>query len=216
MTCPKCSTVNDPSSRFCVRCGADMAAPASGPATATMAPPETMTTGPREAPVFQPPPYSYPPPAYSRPAVPADAIASGGARFGAGFINWIILRVVAAVVTAVAGVQAGGLVGDLSIGGSALVLAYDVARLLYSPLFWAFRGATPGMMATGIRVVREDGGRVGLGTAFLRLLIVILGAIPFFLGWLWVFWDPRHQGWHDKVAKTLVVRADWYDHNVDR
>lgn len=221
MTCPNCSAVNDPSSRFCVRCGRDMV-PTSGPTVAT-APRAPWTgaqgdaaTGMRETPVFQPPPYAYPPPAYTGPAVPIEAIAGPGSRFGAGLVNYVILRIALVIVSAIAGVHAGGLVGDVSVGGSLLVLLYDVVRLLYSPLFWAFRGATPGMMATGTRVVREDGSRVGLGTAFLRWLIVILGAIPLFLGWFWVLWDPRHQGWHDKVAKTLVARADWYNQSAGR
>lgn len=151
-----------------------------------------------------PAPEVAPTPAEVTPALP---LASPWARFGAGVVNWIILRVVFAVAAAIAGVQAGGIVGDLSVGGSVLILVYDVARFLYDPLFWAFAGATPGMMACGIRVVREDGQPLGLGTAFVRFLMVIVGAIPLFLGWLWMFWDPKRQGWHDKVAKTLVVRA---------
>jgi uncharacterized RDD family membrane protein YckC len=30
--------------------------------------------------------------------------------------------------------------------------------------------------------------------------------IPFGLGLLWVAFDSRKQGWHDKLAHTLVVR----------
>jgi uncharacterized RDD family membrane protein YckC len=28
-----------------------------------------------------------------------------------------------------------------------------------------------------------------------------------FVGVIWVAFDPRHQGWHDKLARTLVVRT---------
>jgi uncharacterized RDD family membrane protein YckC len=27
------------------------------------------------------------------------------------------------------------------------------------------------------------------------------------VGVIWVAFDSRHQGWHDKIARTLVVRA---------
>ena len=28
-----------------------------------------------------------------------------------------------------------------------------------------------------------------------------------FIGFLWIACDPRKQGWHDKMANTVVVRA---------
>jgi len=30
--------------------------------------------------------------------------------------------------------------------------------------------------------------------------------IPLFAGIIWVAFDPRKQGWHDKLAGTVVVR----------
>ena len=26
------------------------------------------------------------------------------------------------------------------------------------------------------------------------------------LGYLWIVIDPRRQGWHDKIVRTLVIR----------
>jgi hypothetical protein len=33
----------------------------------------------------------------------------------------------------------------------------------------------------------------------------LISAIPFSLGFLWVSFDRRRQGWHDKVAGTYVT-----------
>ncbi|RYY81863.1 MAG: RDD family protein, partial [Comamonadaceae bacterium] len=38
-------------------------------------------------------------------------------------------------------------------------------------------------------------------------LAYFVSAIPLCIGFLWVAWDPRKQGWHDKLAGTVVVRA---------
>jgi uncharacterized RDD family membrane protein YckC len=77
---------------------------------------------------------------------------------------------------------------------------------LYFPVFWGTRGQTPGMMPLGLQVRRTDGSRVGLGRAFLRLLGLIVAAIPLYIGLIWAGFDRRKQGWHDKIADTVVVR----------
>jgi uncharacterized RDD family membrane protein YckC len=41
----------------------------------------------------------------------------------------------------------------------------------------------------------------------IRYLCYYLSILPLGLGLLWVGWDPRKQGWHDKIARTVVVRA---------
>lgn len=74
-------------------------------------------------------------------------------------------------------------------------------------LFWMYRQATPGKMAIGARIVDA---RTGEQPATTRLIARYLGyfvsTIPLCLGFLWVAFDPRKQGWHDKIAGTVVVR----------
>jgi uncharacterized RDD family membrane protein YckC len=81
-----------------------------------------------------------------------------------------------------------------------------VIFILYFPVFWGTRGQTPGMMPLGLQVRRPDGSRLGLGRAFLRYLGFIISAIPLYLGLIWAGFDARKQGWHDKIADTVVVR----------
>ena len=33
----------------------------------------------------------------------------------------------------------------------------------------------------------------------------LVSALILLLGFLWILWDKDRQGWHDKIAGTLVV-----------
>jgi uncharacterized RDD family membrane protein YckC len=58
-----------------------------------------------------------------------------------------------------------------------------------------------------LRVVRDrDGSRFGWGTALLRLVGLYVASAVFYLGFIWIFIDKRHRGWHDLIAGTIVVR----------
>ena len=55
-----------------------------------------------------------------------------------------------------------------------------------------------------MRVVRTDGKRLKFGNALRRSLGYIVSGI-LFLGYLWILFDNRRQGFHDKLAGTMVV-----------
>ena len=58
-----------------------------------------------------------------------------------------------------------------------------------------------------IKVARTDGAPLTIGTGVVRYIGFLLSTVVIFLGVLWVLWDPNKQGWHDKIANTVVVRA---------
>jgi len=73
--------------------------------------------------------------------------------------------------------------------------------------FYMRRGQSFGKRFIGVRVVRIDGRPLDYQTALLRHIVGYPLSILFFgLGIVWVLWDGRRQGWHDKLAKTVVVR----------
>lgn len=75
-------------------------------------------------------------------------------------------------------------------------------------LFWVYREATPGKMLIGARIVdAKTGGHPTTRQLIIRYLGYYVSTIPLFLGLLWVAFDPRKQGWHDKLAGTVVVRS---------
>ena len=69
-------------------------------------------------------------------------------------------------------------------------------------------GQTFGKMALKIKVVNEDGTPLGYKKAFLRWLGYFLCDLTFNIGYIWAAFDPKKQGLHDKVCKTLVIRTD--------
>jgi uncharacterized RDD family membrane protein YckC len=95
------------------------------------------------------------------------------------------------------------------------VLLLVLAQGVYYVLFIHLRGQTPGKMAVGVRVVQiEDGGRPSWGRAGIRWgvptaasLLPGAGGLAVLLVYLWMLWDPKRQGLHDKAARTVVVRT---------
>lgn len=75
----------------------------------------------------------------------------------------------------------------------------------YFALFWALGGQTLGQYAMGLRVVRLDGKRMTLWRSILRWIGYLVSFFALGLGYLWVLWDDRRQGFADKLAKTVVV-----------
>jgi uncharacterized RDD family membrane protein YckC len=82
-------------------------------------------------------------------------------------------------------------------------LAISVAYLLG---FWVWRGQTPGKMALAIKVIRTDSSPVKWQCALCRLLGYIVSIATIFIGFIWIAFDSRKQGLHDKVADTYVVK----------
>jgi uncharacterized RDD family membrane protein YckC len=73
--------------------------------------------------------------------------------------------------------------------------------------FWSWRRATPGKMAISARIVdATTGNSPSMGQWLARYLGYFASIIPVGLGMIWVAFDDRKQGWHDKLAHTVVVR----------
>lgn len=77
----------------------------------------------------------------------------------------------------------------------------------YYIIFWVKSGQTPGKRVMGLTVVSADGSSVSWGQALLRYLGYIINIIVISLGFLWIAFDQKRQGWHDKMAKTYVIFA---------
>ncbi len=74
--------------------------------------------------------------------------------------------------------------------------------------FWLYKQATPGKMLVHARVVdAKTGNTLTTSQSVIRYLGYFVSAIPFCLGLIWVAFDPRKQGWHDKLAGTVVIRS---------
>jgi uncharacterized RDD family membrane protein YckC len=73
--------------------------------------------------------------------------------------------------------------------------------------FWIYRQATPGKIVIGARIVDANSGQPpSTGQLIGRYFGYYLSIIPLCLGLIWVAFDKRKQGWHDKLAGTVVIR----------
>lgn len=149
-------------------------------------------------------------------------LASPGARLGARILDVVIVGL-ALIIPAALGVGTalgGGSNSDdaSAFAVGALVVSVLLAAaigLLYEVTMIATRGQTLGKMATSIKVVRADNGLVpGWGKSIGRWILPALLPIIPLVGWILsllvyisLLWDRARQGWHDKAAGTLVVKA---------
>ncbi len=141
-------------------------------------------------------------------------------RFFAFLIDKVILYVVSLILFLI-GLLAMGLKGDMMSraaaspedimqGVGAIWLIYLTASFLagmtYFTWFHGIGGRTPGKMLLGLRVIQASGDPMTPGLAFLRCVGYLISGLVFGLGFLWIAFDGRKQGWHDKIAATLVIR----------
>jgi len=97
---------------------------------------------------------------------------------------------------------------NIIVSGVWDVLLNYVLPAIVVIVFWLYRSATPGKMALGMVIIdAKTGERPSTGQLIGRYFAYYLSIIPFMLGFFWVGWDKRKQGWHDKLAGTLVVRV---------
>jgi uncharacterized RDD family membrane protein YckC len=85
-------------------------------------------------------------------------------------------------------------------------LLSSLAIVAYSVVFWTWRGQTPGKMVMNIKILRGDGSNITIGYALLRYLGYIACFLMLGTGFLWIAFDSRKQGIHDKIADTVVVK----------
>lgn len=72
--------------------------------------------------------------------------------------------------------------------------------------FWSAKSSTPGKMAIGAVIVDADtGAKPSVKQGIIRYIGYYVSTIPFLLGLIWVAFDKRKQGWHDKLANTVVI-----------
>ncbi|MCC7256323.1 MAG: RDD family protein [Dokdonella sp.] len=103
----------------------------------------------------------------------------------------------------------GRRVEDASALVGTILLIFSLAffgQWLYFALFesssWQ---ATPGKRALGLKVVDDNGNRIGFGRATGRYFAKILSGMIFNIGYLMAGLTARKQALHDYVASTLVV-----------
>jgi uncharacterized RDD family membrane protein YckC len=140
------------------------------------------------------PPSTATPPAPIVPDVLAYPKASLWERLAAGFLDIVLVSILT-------GVAHKSLLAFF--GGPPVWL---VVSLAYFAGMWTWKGTTVGGIVLGLKVVRLDGGPLTFLVALVRALAAAFSVIILFLGFLWIAWDADKQGWHDRIAGTVVLR----------
>jgi len=130
-------------------------------------------------------------------------------------IDKVALSLISMILLFIASLFLGlGFPFDLSINisevitGTFLLSYYGTTiflNMLYFTYFHGTTGQTPGKKILGLKVIQKTGNEMTLGLAFLRWVGYIISGLVFNLGFLWVAFDRKKQGWHDKIAATYVI-----------
>ena len=138
----------------------------------------------------------------------------------AGFVSRLLAFGIDLAIIVVTLIALGWLVGTVtSIFPSFILNPSSIAQIalaglvsffttaFYCLFFWMLTGQTPGKMLLGLRIVSSDGSRLTFWQAVRRFIGYFLSALALYVGYWWVLVDNRRQGWHDKLAGTIVVYA---------
>lgn len=134
--------------------------------------------------------------------------AGFGLRYGAWMFDFLIILIAMMGFTfAVSAASRRSVIGsdsDLLMVGGLTLLLFVVNFVVLAGM----SGQSLGMRILGIYIVRVDGKPFTTKDAALRHLVGYpLSMVVAFLGFLWMLWDRRQQGWHDKIARTMVVMS---------
>lgn len=128
-------------------------------------------------------------------------------RFVAVLIDSIILGIITWILGMIFGVNAPNFYMRPQILLSGWGLISFIIFIAYFTYLEGTRGQTIGKMAMRIRVVREDGARMDMGTAFIRnILRVIDGLFLYLVGAIIIWTSRKKQRLGDIAARTVVVR----------
>jgi len=126
------------------------------------------------------------------------------ARVGAAFIDGILM---ALVLTPIVLFLGGGYDWD-DLDSPKNIFLNGILPAIVILVFWHTRQATPGKMLIGAKIVdAKTLDKPSTGQFIGRYLCYYISSLVFGLGFIWAGFDSRKQGWHDKLAGTVVVRA---------
>ena len=128
------------------------------------------------------------------------------ARVGASIIDSILMAIILVPFARLFGVGMD-IESALRFDSPANIMVNGILPAIAVILFWMYRQATPGKMLIGAKIVDEKTlGKPSTGQLIGRYFAYYLSTIVLLLGFFWVGFDARKQGWHDKLAGTVVVR----------
>ncbi len=221
--CPRCGNQSTPESRFCFKCGASLRElsasseiPAAGPVGDQAERPRWEPPGcPRCSARIQPgSPFCF------RCGFPFDRDPSTLVRHAPGLPGFVTADPAGFWIRSIAFLVDSGVVllvtflvfrdafletGELavSVSGSGYD---DLVGAIYYTVLIAIWATTAGKRIFGLRVVRTDGSKVGIGRAFVRYIAYYLSAIVLLIGFIMIAFREDKRGLHDLICDTVVIK----------
>lgn len=127
-------------------------------------------------------------------------------RLGATLVDIVVISIVIWVpLTLIYGTDYW--LGTRVIHGVWDVLLNYVLPIVATIWFWRKYLGTPGKMALKLRVVDAKTGQpLTIPQSIGRYFAYLVSILPLFLGFIWIAVDHKKQGWHDKLAGSVVIR----------
>lgn len=127
-------------------------------------------------------------------------------RVGAGVIDTVFFYIITMPILLLVYGEGYWFSEALVLGFWDMFISY-VMPFFITIWFWLRYFGTPGKMALRLKVVdAETGEALTSVQAIARYFGYFISLITLLLGYFWIGVDPRKQGFHDKLANTVVVR----------
>lgn len=84
-------------------------------------------------------------------------------------------------------------------------IVMSIISFLYEPFLLSKFSTTFGKRIMNLYVIDVNGGKISLKTGILRIVGKFLSTIILGIGYILIFFSPKNQALHDKIANTIVV-----------
>ena len=129
------------------------------------------------------------------------------ARFAANFLDGILISIIVSPGSIWLAYETNKCVGSGDWGGAlALYSGLYILSQVILLVLWSKKQASIGKMAISVKIVDAKTGKAPTKKQLIgRYFAYILSCLPLGIGFLWIAFDSKKQGWHDKLAGTAVV-----------
>lgn len=118
----------------------------------------------------------------------------------------ILFSLVTMPIAFVLGMVMGASEAD-PISSAVIQITVNAVVMVVSVILWVKYAGTPVKRLLKLKVLdAETGEHLSYGKAVIRYLGYIPATVVLFLGLIWVAFDKKKQGWHDKMAGSVVVK----------
>jgi serine/threonine-protein kinase len=119
-------------------------------------------------------------------------------------LNNVVASIGVALLSALTLTMSGAEEGSAT---ATIVTLVGYGVLIGLQIMWEGNGGSPFRRGIGVLIVDQNTFQpIGPWRAIVRILVSVISALSFGLGFLWMLWDKNSQTWHDKAAGSVVVK----------